>query len=187
MNTHNNKKKAKNQTNTAYSTFAVLFYINRQKVKKNGLCPLMGRISINAEIAQFSAGIDLDPTLWDAKTYRMTGKSRHAAEVNHFIGQLTEKISRYYKEILDEQGYITAELVKNATTGIGRRKENLLELFREHNEECDKQAGINRSERYIVVYKAVYKHFSLFITDWKIFHSDNWNCHSSKDSIPICG
>jgi hypothetical protein len=27
------------ETNTVYSTFAVLFYINRQKVKKNGLCP----------------------------------------------------------------------------------------------------------------------------------------------------
>jgi hypothetical protein len=74
-----------NNNTTTYSTFAVLFYINRQKVKKNGLCPLMGRVSINAEIAQFSAGIDLDPNLWDAKAYRMTGRSRHAAEVNHHI------------------------------------------------------------------------------------------------------
>jgi hypothetical protein len=74
----------------------------------------MGRISINAEVAQFAAGIDIDPSLWDAKAYRMTGRSRHAGETNHHIGQLTDKINRYYKQILGEQGYITAELVKNA-------------------------------------------------------------------------
>jgi len=151
------------EINTVYSTFAVLFYINRQKVKKNGLCPLMGRISINAEIAQFSAGIDIDPALWDAKAYRMTGKSRHAGEVNHHIKQLTESIKAYHKEILDEQGYITAELVKNAITGIGRKKENLLELFRQHNDEYGKQAGINRAEKYIVIYKTVYRHVERFI------------------------
>ena len=52
-----------NNRKTTYSTFAVVFYINRQKVKKNGLCPLMGRISINKEVAQFSAKMDVDPAL----------------------------------------------------------------------------------------------------------------------------
>lgn len=118
MNATGNKNK-NNTKSTVYSTFAVLFYINRQKIKKNGRCPLMGRISINAEMAQFSVGLDVDPKLWNAKTYRLTGRSRHAAEANYRISQLTEKINRNYKEILDEQGYITAELVKNAVGGIG--------------------------------------------------------------------
>ena len=48
-----------NNKKTTYSTFAVLFYINRQKIKKNGLCPLMGRISINTEVAQFSTKMEL--------------------------------------------------------------------------------------------------------------------------------
>ena len=104
---------------TTYNTFAVLFYINRQKVKKNGLCPLMGRISINTEVAQFSTKMDVRPDLWDAKAYRLTGKSRTAKETNAKIDKIEEDIRRYYKEILDEQGYITAELVKNAVNGIG--------------------------------------------------------------------
>ena len=29
------------------STFKQLFYINRQKMKKNGMCPIMGRITID--------------------------------------------------------------------------------------------------------------------------------------------
>ncbi|MDR2036363.1 MAG: site-specific integrase [Bacteroidales bacterium] len=164
MKTNNNRNKNKsNQANTAYSTFAVLFYINRQKIKKNGMCPLMGRISINTEIAQFSAGIDIDPSLWDAKAYCMKGKSRHATEANHQIRQLKERIDRYYKQILDEQGYITAELVKNAVSGIGRKRENLLELFREHNEEYAKQVGVTRSGESLRNYISVYKQTERFL------------------------
>ena len=72
----------KQERKTTYNTFAVLFYINRQKVKKNGLCPLMGRISINTEVAQFSTKMEVQPDLWDAKAYRLTGKSRTAKETN---------------------------------------------------------------------------------------------------------
>jgi hypothetical protein len=139
MNSCQNKR---NQSGTAYSTFAVYFYINRQKVKKNGMCPVMGRISVNAETASFSAGIEVDPALWDAKACRVKGRSRTAAETNHRIGQLTERIDQYHRDMVQEHGYVTAELVKNAVTGIGRRKECLLELFREHNEEFVKQTGI---------------------------------------------
>jgi site-specific recombinase XerD len=123
----------------------------------------MGRISINAEIAQFSTGLDVDPKLWDAKAYRLTGRSRHAAEANYQIKQLTEKINRYYKQILDEQGYITAELVKNAIGGIGWKKENLLELFREHNDEYAKQVGITRSAETMRNYISVYNQTESFL------------------------
>ncbi|MFV0535783.1 MAG: site-specific integrase [Dysgonomonas sp.] len=174
MKTNNRNKNKSNQSNTAYSTFAVLFYINRQKVKKNGLCPLMGRISINAEIAQFSAGIDIDPSLWDAKAYRMTGKSRQSVEVNHQIKQLKERIDRYYKQILDEQGYITAELVKNAVSGIGRKRESLLELFGEHNEEYAKQVGVTRSGESLRNYISVYKQTERFL-----------QVHYSMEDIPL--
>ena len=138
------------------------------------MCPLMGRISINAEIAQFSAGIDIDPSLWDAKAYYMKGKSRQSVEVNHQIKQLKERIDRYYKQILDEQGYITAELVKNAVSGIGRKRENLLELFREHNEEYAKQVGVTRSGESLRNYISVYKQTERFL-----------QVHYSMEDIPL--
>ena len=125
----------KKERSTTYNTFAVLFYINRQKVKKNGLCPLMGRISINTEVAQFSTKMEVQPELWDAKNYRLTGKSRIAKETNAKIDRLEEEIHRHYREILDEQGYITAELVKNVVNGVGQYKRKLLELYREYMEE----------------------------------------------------
>ena len=66
----------KQERKTTYNTFAVLFYINRQKVKKNGLCPLMGRISINTEVAQFSTKmVPSFPRKW--KYSPICGMPRH--------------------------------------------------------------------------------------------------------------
>ena len=37
----------------ARSTFKVLFYVNGSK-EKNGIVPIMGRVTINGSVAQFS-------------------------------------------------------------------------------------------------------------------------------------
>lgn len=146
-----------------YSTFAVIFYINKNKVKKNGLCPVMGRISVNAEIAQFSAKIDVNPTLWDAKDYRLKGKSREAVQANRELDKLTDSIEKYHSELLQQQSYVTAELVKNMLLGIGRKKDNLLSLFAEHNEEYAQKVGVNRTRETYKHYLLVYNHVRQFL------------------------
>lgn len=160
-----------NNRKTTYSTFAVLFYINKQKVKKNGLCPLMGRISINTEVAQFSAKMDIDPALWDAKRYRLKGKDREVQKINCAIEKLTADIHSYYDEILSEQGYITAELVKNAISGIGTRKRNLLELYQEYIEELSKQVGLTRSYGTLHNHHSSYNRLKKFIR--KYYNADD--------------
>lgn len=152
-----------NNRKTTYSTFAVLFYINKQKIKKNGLCPLMGRISINTEVAQFSAKMDIDPALWDAKKYRLKGKGRDVQEINFAIDKLNADIHRYYNEILSEQGYITAELIKNAINGVGVRKKKLLELYQEYIDEYEKMVGLTRAPGSLHNHHSSYKRLKNFI------------------------
>lgn len=146
-----------------YSTFAVIFYINKVKVKKNGLCPVMGRISVNAEIAQFSAKIDIDPALWDAKTYRLKGKSKEALLSNRELDKLTQHITGYYSELIQEQSYVTAELIKNMLCGIGQKRNQLLQLFAEHNEEYQQKVGVNRTEHTYKHYIVLYRHLFHFL------------------------
>ncbi len=149
---------------TTYNTFAVLFYINRQKTKKNGKCPLMGRVSINTEVAQFSTKMEVPPDLWDAKKYRLKGKSREAKETNAKIDALEDEIRSHYREILDEQGYITAELVKNAVNGVGQHKRNLLELYREYMDDYAKRVGVNRAPGSLKNHQTSYKHLQQFVS-----------------------
>ena len=59
------------------STFKVLFYVNGSK-EKNGIVPIMGRVTINGSVAQFSCKLTIAKTMWDAKGNRAKGKSKEA-------------------------------------------------------------------------------------------------------------
>jgi site-specific recombinase XerD len=166
-NTYNNTYNNKNNDNLnkkRRSTFTVLFYVNRDKVKQNGLCPVMGRITIDTKVAQFSTKVDVDSTLWNTKTGRAIGKSSQAILVNRAIDRLTQEINKFYTEMVDKQGYVTAELVKNALNGIGRKQEMLLKLFNEHNQEFKLRVGVNRVEDTYSSYLHSYHHLLNFIS-----------------------
>jgi len=45
------------------STFKVLFYLKRNKDKDQKVVPVMGRITVNGSIAQFSAKLSVSETL----------------------------------------------------------------------------------------------------------------------------
>lgn len=56
------------------STFQVLFYANGSK-EKNGIVPLMGKLTINRTVAQFSCKQAVPKEIWDAKGNKAKGKT----------------------------------------------------------------------------------------------------------------
>jgi len=145
------------------STYSVIFYLKKGNPKKNGMCPLMGRITIDGESKAFSLHTDADPVLWDAEKNRMTGKSKPAQQVNREIEKYIRKIDGYYNEILLNSGYITAESIKNALEGTGKKATCLLQLFREHNEEFRLRVGVDKAEGTFIKYRRSYDRLSDFI------------------------
>ena len=63
------------------STFKVLFYVKRQS-EKSGQVPIMGRITINGTMSQFSCKLTVRSSLWDAKANKASGKSLEAQRIN---------------------------------------------------------------------------------------------------------
>jgi len=123
----------------------------------------MGRITIDGESRTFSLHTDADLALWDASENRMSGKSKLSQRVNREIEKHIQKINGYYDEILYNEGYITAESVKNALDGTGKKETFLLKLFREHNEEFQLRVGVDKAEGTFIKYKRSYDRLSDFI------------------------
>lgn len=73
------------------STFSLLFYINRTKVRKDGTCKLLCKVSIDAKSAPININAFVDPSLWNPETKRANGRSENARTVNLAIEKLTEK------------------------------------------------------------------------------------------------
>lgn len=159
MKTPNTENKARR------STFAILFYINRTKVRKDGMCQLLCKISIDAEAVQIGTKVAVDPAIWNPTTGRADGRSRNANEVNRAIDTLTEEIKAHYKRINLSLGFVTAELVKNVLKGIGQKPLTLLALFREHNEEFKKRIGIDRTKETYKSYVRSYNHLREFVQE----------------------
>ncbi len=128
------------------STFAILFYLNRTKIRKDGTCQLLCKVSINAEWEQIGTKVSVNPSVWNSERGRADGRSGNAVTVNRAIDSLTEEITGHYDEILHSLGFVTAELVKNALKGLGRTPATLLALFREHNDEFLKRVGVDRTK-----------------------------------------
>ena len=49
------------------STFKVLFYLRRNAPKKNGLVPVMCRVTVNGKISQFSCKLDVEEKSWNVE------------------------------------------------------------------------------------------------------------------------
>ena len=127
----------------ARSTFRVLFYANGSK-EKNGIVPIMGRVTINGTVAQFSCKRSISKTLWDAKGNRAKGKSVEARETNLALDNIKAQIIKHYQRISDREAYVTAEMVRNAYQGIGCEYETILGAFDKENAKFLKRVGKDR-------------------------------------------
>ena len=122
------------------STFKVLFYVNGSK-EKNGIVPIMGRVTINGSVAQFSCKLTISKTMWDAKGNRAKGKSKEARDINLTLDNIKAQIIKHYQCISDREAFVTAEMVRNAYQGIGTEFETLLGAFDKDNESFKKRIG----------------------------------------------
>ena len=146
----------------ARSTFKVLFYINGSK-EKNGIVPIMGRVTINGSVAQFSCKQTIPKTLWDVKGNRAKGKSAEAREINLDLDNIKAQIIKHYQRISDREAYVTAEMVRNAYQGIGSEYETLLGAFDKDNITFQKRVGTDRVKGTYLARVRARNHVAAFI------------------------
>jgi Site-specific recombinase XerD len=99
------------------STFSILFYLNTSKAKKSGKCPIVGRITVDGKSKAFATGLDILPEYWDVKAGLAIGKSEEIKSINSQIEKYRTDITGYYKILVNDNGYVTAETLKNALLG----------------------------------------------------------------------
>ena len=146
------------------STFKVLFYLKRNKEKTQSVVPLMGRITVNGTISQFSAKLSVPERLWEVRGGRAKGRSLESDRINRHLDEIRSQLDRHYRDIRDRESYVTAEKVKNAWLGFGKRYRTLLSTFRSLTEDLHGRIGVDRSKNTWYRYLATMKHLQAFLT-----------------------
>lgn len=90
------------------STFSILPYINRNKVKADGTTAVLCRITIDGKSSTMATGIYCKPEDWNSKT----GTIRTVRE-NNRLQEFRKSVELAYDETLKKQNVVSAELLKN--------------------------------------------------------------------------
>ena len=126
------------------ATFSVLFYANKSKVK-DGIVPVMGRITINGTQSQFSCKRSIPLSLWDAKGNCAKGRTREALDLNRDLDNIKAQIIKHYQHLSDREAFVTAEMVRNSYQGFGSEYETLLRAFDKDCESLKRRVGKDRA------------------------------------------
>lgn len=90
------------------STFSVLLYINRSKVKADGTTAVLCRITVDGKSSTMATGIYCKPEDWNSKT----GSIRTVRENNRLL-EFRKSVECAYEDSLKRQNVVSAELLKN--------------------------------------------------------------------------
>ena len=146
------------------STFKVLFYVNRTKLKADGTVPIMCRITINGTMAQFSCKLSVDPVIWDVRTSQAHGTAPAVKRINREITTIRKGIEKHYRKTFNSDDPINAGRVKESYLGLEYSCLTILQVFNQHNEDYLKLVEADcRSLSSYRNYCTAYNHLSEYI------------------------
>lgn len=145
------------------NTFKIIFYLRKDKMKKNSFTPIFCRVTISGEAVSFNIHTDISIDLWDASSNQAKGKTKEAIAVNRVLDSCRTTLHNMYREIFERDNFVSAEKLKNAYLGISQDNAMLLELFRKHNKDVESLVGINKTKATLQKYKVTYTRLSEFM------------------------
>lgn len=139
--------------------FKVLLYLKKSSLDKLGKAPIMGRITLDHSMAQFSCKLSCTPDLWNPRESRLDGKSREAVEINQKIEKLLLAVHAAFDSLIERKQSFDAGTVKDLFQGSMSAQMSLLALLDRHMEELKARIGIDVAPTTLSTY--VYTHRSL--------------------------
>ena len=139
--------------------FRVLLYLKKSSLDKSGKAPIMGRITVNNSMAQFSSKLSCTPELWNPRESRLDGKSREAVEINQKIEKLLLAVHSAFDSLAERKKPFDAESVKDMYQGSMDSQTSLLALLGQYMEGLRARIGIDVAPTTLGTY--VYTHRSL--------------------------
>ena len=143
--------------------FKVLLYLKRSGLDKSGKAPIMGRITVNRTMAQFSSKLSCTPELWNPRESRLNGKSKEAVEINAKIDKLLLAINLAFDSLLERKIDFDATAVKEAFQGSVESQMTLLKRLDIHIDDMQSRIGIDVAKSSMSTYIYTRRYLGEFI------------------------
>lgn len=92
----------------------VLFYLNRSKQNRKGLCPIKCRITYDKRRKEFSTGEFISASNWNSKKQKSQSKSMSHEQINTQLAIISANIKKAYLQLqLASDGFSVADIFDN--------------------------------------------------------------------------
>ena len=132
--------------------FKILLYLKKSSPDKSGKAPIMGRITVNHSMAQFSCKLSCSPNLWNPRESRLNGKSHEAVATNAKLEKLLLSVHSAYDALVVRKQNFDATSVKDLFQGSMTTQMSLLKLLDRHIEEMNARVGIDLASKTMSTY-----------------------------------
>ena len=122
-------------------TFAILFYVKRTKLLRNGEAPIFMRITVDTLRTEMSIQRSINLSEWIEKKGCAKSTNPKNRELNHYLEFIRYELYGIQKELEDENKTVTAELLKNRYMGINEANVLFVDLYTEHNQKLKELIG----------------------------------------------
>jgi len=147
-----------------HKSISILFYLNKSKTNKKGLCPIKCRITYKEKRKEFSTGEFMNPSEWNTKHQKARSYSIANQQINLQLEIITANIKKAYLQLQLGGTEFSVEDIFNAYSGKPTTKEvKVIEYF---------QGFLTKKKRLIGI--------DIQMSTWKKFYC---TCQQTQDFI----
>lgn len=115
-------------------TFSILFWVNKSRANRHNELPIYARITIDGKRTEISLQRSTPEALWDQHAQKLKGKGELQKTVNAFLDLTKANLLKVYNQLLAEDRFITANLIKQKLLGKGDpMRKTICDAFDYHN------------------------------------------------------
>lgn len=146
-------------------TFSFHFYLKREKIRKDGMAPLYGRITLNGKRAEFSIKRYVLPEHWDVTKGQPVRRKGKEKELTAYLESIRTKLYRHQRDFQDQNRSYNAQELKDAF--LGRKNKNqehtLISTFAYHNKLLKDRVGKDYAPLTLTRYQTARRKVEAFL------------------------
>ena len=136
----------------------VLFWLHRSKTNKDGLTPLILRLSNNNKKVEKATGYYINANDWNIQKQRLKGNKENNAAINNWIDKFIVKLTKIVARYQDDENIYLPTLLEQLFA-ITKVEPTILQLISDHNEQIKLRVGKDYShstyEKYVFTFNKV--------------------------------
>ena len=144
--------------------FKVSFYLRSNYENKEGKSPVMLRVFLNGEMANFgSTKIFVDKTLWNNTGSRFRGRTTEALSVNAALDSISTTLNSIFHKFENDET-LSLDKIRSYFVGKDREYTTFLPVFDKFNDDIRQRVGHTISQDSLQKYSVLRRHFGEFLS-----------------------